>query len=88
MEKHQNQSDFDLVKNSFFENKPNCFTSPGASPLSRTLEETLSSPFLVNEMFWTQHQSAQLWWRLAAQQHTASAPLQLLPASDLRRFEH
>lgn len=57
MEKHQNQSDFDLVKNSFFENKPNCFSSPGASPLSRTLEETLLSPFLVNEMFWTQHQS-------------------------------
>lgn len=57
MEKHQNQSDFDLVKNYFFENKPNCFTSPGASPLSRTLEETLSSPFLVNDMFWTQHPS-------------------------------
>lgn len=86
MEKHQNQSGFDLVKNSFFENKPNCFTSPGASPLSRTLEETLSSPFLVNDMFWTQHQSPQLGWRLAAQQHTASAPLQLLPVSDLRRF--
>lgn len=86
MEKHQNQSDFDLVKNYFFENKPNCFTSPGASPLSRTLEETLSSPFLVNEMFWTRHQSGQLWWRLAALQHTASAPLQLLPASDLKGF--
>lgn len=56
MEKHQNQSDFDLVKNFFFV-KRNTVVLPHLKPVLFQEPQRKSSafPFTLNEMFWNQH---------------------------------